>query len=145
MSAVTSALPRFTGPAQARQRMRLIAALGMLAIAAITAGGLASLTAGRPVVRVDEPPATPPTTSSERRAPVDMAAMIEVQLEGAEHEVQSARAMIRMARRLGMVDDRQLEQYERRLDRIAGRPPEPVAAPSSPREPSAFDRRPRAL
>lgn len=121
---MSSALPRFTGPAQARQRMRLIAALGILAIAALATGGLASLTAGRPALRDDER-AKMPAASAERRpaSPIDMTAVIEEQVEQAEQELREARAAIRAARRLGQVDGRLLDEFERRLGQAAGQPP----------------------
>ncbi|MFO7566223.1 MAG: hypothetical protein R6X02_26490 [Enhygromyxa sp.] len=127
---MSSALPRFTGPAQARQRLRLIAALGMLAIAALATGGLASLSAGGPVLRSKQR-AQPPATSNEPRsaAPIDMSALIEEQVEQAERELREARAAIRAARRLGQVDERELVEFERRLERAAGQPPRAAADP----------------
>lgn len=145
---VSSALPRFNGPAQARQRMRLIAAIGMLAIAAITAGGVASLTAGRSMMR-DEPRTTTPATGAEPRAHVDWSSLAEADVEGqverAEREVQNARVKIRNARRLGLVDERTLDELERRLDETAGRPPVTAIDPSTPSPELPTDRQPRAL
>ncbi|HVH97133.1 MAG TPA: hypothetical protein VM869_00400, partial [Enhygromyxa sp.] len=80
---VATALPRFTGPAQARQRMRLIAALGMLAIAAITTGGLASLASSRPKPADEEPPprASPKAVTPELPPLFDPARRVEIQVE----------------------------------------------------------------
>jgi hypothetical protein len=127
---VTSALPRFTGPAQVRQRIRLAAALGLLAIAALLTGGLASLAASRsdaaahdPGERVAEP------ASSHAPLPdlIDPATLVEARVEQAEHAVSRARAAIRSARQLGVVDQSRLDELERELDKAIGRPPASAA------------------
>ena len=119
-SVVASALPRFTGPAQARQRMRLAAALGLLAIAA-----------------------TP-----ELPTLLDPASRVEHRVEEAEEATTKARAAIRSARQLGVVDDRQLDALERRLDAAAGRSSHAITeAPRHEREAvsSTIDPSPREL
>ena len=143
-SPVASALPRFTGPAQARQRMRLIAALGMLAIAAITTGGLASLATNRPRPTVEEerPRASPKASTPELPTLFDPARRVEAQVEEAERAADRARAMIRSERQRGLVDDRLLDELEHRLD-VIGDPT--TEKQNGTRERVPFDSQPRAL
>jgi hypothetical protein len=99
--------------------MRLIAAIGMIAIAALATGGLASLTA-RPAPRDAERVRPPKAQAAPRIAsPIDATAMLEAQVEDAERELQKARAAIRAARLLGQVDGQLLDEFERRLERAA--------------------------
>lgn len=103
--------------------MRLIAALGMLAIAAITTGGLASLASNRP-----QPHEQPPQPQPQRAAPkanaaelpplFDPAWRVEAEVEEAERAVQRARAMIRSERQRGVIDGRVLDGFEQRLDAL---------------------------
>lgn len=124
---MTSALPRFNGPAQARQRLRLIAAIGMLAIAALTTGGLASLTAGRTLLPEEERAPTK-TSAPDRRsssAP-DPVTELEARVQRAERELHEAQTALRSARRFGQIDPRLLDELERRLEQAAS-PPRPIA------------------
>jgi hypothetical protein len=128
---VTSALPRFTGPAQARQRIRLAAALGLLAIAALLTGGLASLAADRSDTEAsrdrEQADTTPSGNHTQLPDLIDPASLVETRVDQAEHAVTRARAAIRSARQLGIVDPDRLDELERELDRTIGRQP---AAPS---------------
>jgi hypothetical protein len=118
----------------------LIAALCMLAIAAVVTSGLASLTARGPMLRSEErPPSTQP--SGELSTLLDPASLVEVQVEEAERAANRARAAIRSARQLGVVDDRLLDQLEQRLDGVQ---PTPIASDSA-REFIELDSEPRAL
>lgn len=119
VSPVADALPRFSGPAQVRQRMRLVAALGILAIAALATGGLASLTAKRS----DRADASKPTGASTlpNTLPglLDPAHLVQDRVEQAERAQTRARAALRSARQLGLVDPAQLDQLERQLETSA--------------------------
>lgn len=143
-SPVASALPRFTGPAQARQRMRLIAALGMLAIAAITTGGLASLASKRPAAPAEREQPRPSANAVTPELPTlfDPARRVEAQVEEAERAAERARAMIRSERERGLVDDRLLDALEHRLDGIDD--PTPTKQ-NGTRERVPFESQPRSL
>ena len=113
-----SDLPRFGGPARARQRMRLAAAIGMLAIAAIATGGLASLASGSPVIPrdADSAPPTRAWATPEAARLLDPRTRVEAQVRDAEDSVARARAAIRSAREAESVDPHVLDAYETRLD-----------------------------
>jgi hypothetical protein len=136
--------PRFTGPDRVRQRIRLAAALGMLAAIALTIGGFASLAGSRPVLPrhgADAPSPTHPTTDPrELLAP---AARLELDVREAEAAVARARAGISKARQRDTVDPSVLEALERRLEHLGespldsvrrnyGPPPEPVDSQDRP-------------
>lgn len=99
--------------------MRLIAALGMLVIAAITTGGLASLASKRPAPR-EQQQASPKPSAAPLELPTffDPAGQIEAQVEAAEQAAGRARAMIRSERQRGLVDKRLLDELEQRVDKI---------------------------
>ena len=114
--------------------MRLAAALGLLAIAALATGGLASLTAG------DRGEADEQTDARSRgRATpagtehlIDPASLVEARVDEAEQAVIRARAALRSARQLGVVDRDRLDVLERQLDAAIGRRPSASAAPPTP-------------
>jgi hypothetical protein len=143
-SHVTNGLPRFTGPAQARQRMRLIAALGMLAIAAITTGGLASLAANRPPRPEREQRPASQASAAELPPLFDPAGRLEAQVQEAERATDQARAMIRSERQRGLVDERLLDALEQRLDAL-GDAGARTPTQNGTRERVPLDSQPRAL
>jgi hypothetical protein len=105
---------RFNG-LHGRTHVRLVAAVGILASAAIATGGLVSLFSSEPPPKSESRPA---------RALVDPAAAaadttIELELRVREAELAAARARtaLRDARQLGR-DERELETYERRLEQL---------------------------
>jgi hypothetical protein len=121
----------------------------MLAIAAVLTGGLASVTARRPVLRGEEQPATK-QPGAELSTLLDPTSLVEARVEEAEQATDRARAAIRSARQLGVVDDRLLDELEQRLDHVqpmsnmsnmSGAP----SSSSSVREFVELDSEPRAL
>jgi hypothetical protein len=137
--------PRFTGPTQARQRIRLAAALGVLAITAIGVGGLASLARGRP----DPGAATEPAGAARGTTPdpislLDHGARLELEVREAEQAVTRARAAISSARQLGTLDPALLLEFERRLEQLGESPLDSVrrAMGSPPDEDVEQQRRP---
>lgn len=115
--------PRFSGSPQARQRIRLAAAIGFLAITAIGVGGLASLARGRPQPNAALEPAAPVLGSAP--GPSDLlnhSARLEHEVREAEQAVTRARAAISSARQLGTVDQALLLEFERRLGRLGESP-----------------------
>jgi hypothetical protein len=125
--------------------MRLIAALGMLAIAAITTGGLASLAANRPPRAEAEQTERPSPRSSAAELPplFDPARRVEAQVEEAERAIKRARARIRSERERGLVDERLLDELELRLDAIGDVPS--AETQNGTRERVPFGSQPRAL
>lgn len=128
--AVPTTPPRYSAPDRSRQRVRLIAAIGLLASTAIAIGGLVHLFSAE-----DEPAgvSTPgeksdASQSAERSAeqvPRDSLRPLLTEVERAERAVSSARAALRRARILGGVDPEQLDWLERRLDALGS----PTAPP----------------
>lgn len=147
MLRVVSELPRFAGPAQARQRMRLAAAIGMLAIAAIATGGLASLAAGSPMLRdrgETKAGSPPPAPAPE----LDPATLAEQRVREAELAAARARAALGAARRAEHVDPATIEELERRVERLGERPLSPLgdaSAQTGEREPTGSTQDPREL
>lgn len=126
-------------PARARERMRLAAALGILAAVAIAAGGLASLATATPML--------PNRRGAQRSAPnLGWAAPIEAStrdeprraVEHAEAAAEQARAVLERARARGELDEATLSAYEARLQQIGS------GTPRSGSEPAAIRSRPRA-
>jgi hypothetical protein len=113
----------------------------MLAIAAVVTSGLASVTARRPILREEEQPATK-QPSAEISTLLDPTSLVEARVEEAERATDRARAAIRSARQLGVVDDRLLDELEQRLDNGE---PAPSSSSSSVREFIELDSEPRAL
>jgi hypothetical protein len=130
---VTGALPRFDGPAQGRQRLRLVAAVGMLAVAALGIGGAASLARLRAPADLESPEQA--STTAEQPSLIDPAGLVEARIEEAEAAVARARLAVRSARQLGVVDPRLLDDFERRLDRLTGQLSAPPQQPDTEREP----------
>jgi hypothetical protein len=115
--------PRFTGPTQARQRIRLAAAIGFLAITAIGVGGLASLAGERPEAGATiEPVGTARGSAPGPSSLLDHGARLELEVREAEQAVTRARAAISSARQLGNVDPALLLEFERRLERLGESP-----------------------
>lgn len=106
------------GPARVRQRMRLAAAIGMLAIAALATGGLASLAAGSPSLPIRTKTKAPVRawTTPEANRLLDPTTRVEAQVHDAEQSVARARAAIRAAREAETVDPEVLTSLERRLE-----------------------------
>ena len=119
---MTAPLPRFSTSAEARGRLRLIAAVGMLALAALATGGIASLTQGSRAEST-APPLPAELTSSSGGAPLlDPAARLERQVREAERGVERARSAIRRARQLGQIDRALLDELEARLELVGDSP-----------------------
>jgi hypothetical protein len=96
--------------------LRLIAAIGILASAAIATGGLVSLFS-----REASPPPSKTGPALGLVAPaaaaVDTALALELRVHEAELAAARARAALNDARQLGR-DERELESYERRIERL---------------------------
>ena len=133
--------------------MRLVAALGILAIAALATGGLATLTANRSV-RADAAAPTGPSPVLPHL--LDPAHLVQDRVEQAEHAQTRARAALRSARQLGLVDPGQLDRLEHRLEGSVTSSASGLAGPARPAEASAsspsealasghLDPRPRSL
>jgi hypothetical protein len=129
---VTGALPRFDGPAQSRQRLRLVAAVGMLAVAALGIGGVASLARLRTPADLE---AAEQASTAEQPSLIDPAGLVEARIDEAEAAVARARLAVRSARQLGVVDPRLLDDFERRLDRLTGQLSVSQQQPDAEREP----------
>jgi len=142
---VSTTLPRYSAPDRSRQRVRLIAALGLLAATAIGVGGLvhllskssASPSPSTPTHEVEPSRRSEASTSASAtptpRAGFDSLETLVGEVEQAERAVSSARAALRRARVLGGVDADQLDWLERRLDALGPSPTTPSAeAPASP-------------
>ena len=127
--------PRYSAPDRSRQRIRLIAAIGLLASTAIAVGGLVGLLSSderEPSAAVVGGPPTPraepsPGAVRDPLRTLDSIDALIVEVERAERAASSARAALRRARMLGHVDDQQLDWLERRLDAL-GRPPAPPSS-----------------
>lgn len=131
---MTGALPRFTGPAQARKRLRLVAAIGVLAITGVVAGALASLGERGPTPDTAARRAQPRATGAETPERRDLAALVEIRVVEAEDAVDRAWAAVRSARQLGLGDPQLLDEFERRLEGLGGGGPS-AASPVEPRSP----------
>ena len=116
---------RLKRPADARERLRLVAAIGALAVVAIAAGGLASLAAGTPVL---------PRTQAEpaARSPLAWLPLFQVpsasaaeELERAERAASRARLALDQARREGTLDAADLSALELRLEQLGDTPSSP--------------------
>ncbi|PRQ06845.1 hypothetical protein [Enhygromyxa salina] len=123
--------PRFTGPARARPRVRLLTAVAVLAITAVGVGGLASLAQSRPAPRPASAAVDPIGTTPANGAPdpsrlIHHSARLEHEVREAEQAVTRARAAITSARRLGNVDPALLLEFDRRLERLGESPLESV-------------------
>lgn len=148
-----SSSPRFTGPEQARKRMRLLIALGMLVVAAVATATVANLSAERPSAkrRAKKAIPRPQAPNSATRERLGPALVVEARVEQAESALAGARAAIRSARQLGVVDPQQLSDFQRRLESATepAQPPitdeldRPSEARDKPRRP--VDRSPRDL
>ncbi|MFV8752767.1 hypothetical protein ACNOYE_19635 [Nannocystaceae bacterium ST9] len=137
----TATPPRYSAPDRSRQRVRLVAAIGLLASTAIAVGGLVHLLPSRetpPAEPTREPTATPTALRGElhphdsNAGSRDSLEDVILEVERAERAVSSARAALRRARMLG-VDDEQLDWLERRLDALGGLPMPPSREPASSR------------
>jgi hypothetical protein len=111
---------RFNGLQYGRAHVRLVAAVGILASAAIATGGLASLFASEPATpKVEAGPTlglVSPTTPA-----ADTTLVLELRVREAELAAARARAALRNARQLGR-DEQELETYERRLEQLGMSP-----------------------
>lgn len=118
----SGAAPRFDGSARARQSLRLVAALGMLAGCAIATGLLASL-AVSPSSDDDEQVGAPlrPWTIEpvERLAPERL---VEQRVLEAERAATRALAAVREAAELGVINAETAAQLERRLEHLGESP-----------------------
>jgi hypothetical protein len=116
--------PRFNGLHYGRAHVRLVAAVGILASAAIATGGLASLFSSEPSPSKSE---TKPALGLMSPTPAVADTTIELELRVREAELAAARARtaLRNARQLGR-DERQLESYEQRLEQLGTNPLESV-------------------
>jgi hypothetical protein len=122
---VSTTPPHYSAPDRSRQRIRLIAAIGLLASTAIAIGGAVHLlsTQAEPAGASAPTPTRESTRSTEpslERLPGDSLSTLLTEIEQAERAVSSARASLRRARILGRVDPAQLDWLERRLDALGG-------------------------
>lgn len=112
--------PRFNGLHYGRAHVRLVAAVGILASAAIATGGLASLFTSEPSAPKSETKASlglvNPTAAGS-----DTTIELELRVREAELAAARARTALRNARQLGR-DERQLESYEHRLEQLGTSP-----------------------
>lgn len=151
--------PLYSAPDRSRQRVRLIAAIGMLASTAIAIGGLVALASadedrpgipsaiGGDAMRGAEPNAD--QSLRDRLYTLDSLDSIDAllrEVERAEAAASSARAALRRARLRGNIDAEQLDWLERRLDAL-GTPsaiasPSPAYPPTEVRAPSQAPRSP---
>lgn len=131
---------RLKRPARARERLRLAAALGVLAALAIITGGLASLAVGSPVLERAPPPAAE-TSVLDWIPNIELSprTQVEAELEQAEQALERARATLERAREQGSLSEEELEELELRIEAYA-----PYASPPASDEspaPSRFQRR----
>lgn len=135
---MSSTPPRYSAPDPSRQRLRLVAAIGLLACTALVVGGLVHLLSdARPVVE----PVPTPTTASAPASPSPTAAThdsldtLVMEVERAERAVAQARAALQRARTRGEIDAAQLDWLERRLDALVGAAPTREAGHTTPLDP----------
>jgi hypothetical protein len=123
--------PRFAGLSNGRAHLRLLAAVGILASAAIATGALASLFANapsntnspRPSAALGEPEPGPALgLVAQTLAAGDGMIVLELRVREAELAAARARTALRNARQLGH-DDRDLESFERRLEQLGAASP----------------------
>lgn len=121
---VSSSPPRYSAPDPSRQRLRLVAAVGLLACSALVVGGLVHLLSDtRPEPAQAPAPARASTAASPDPSPSpprDSLDELVVEVERAEQAVARARAALQRARARGDVDATQLDWLERRLDALVG-------------------------
>ena len=121
---VSSSPPRYSAPDPSRQRLRLVAAVGLLACAALVVGGLVHLlsdTRPEPAKAPATASASVSTTASPDPGPTrDSLDVLVLEVERAEQAVGRARAALQRARARGDVDAAQLDWLERRLDALVG-------------------------
>ncbi|PRQ02298.1 hypothetical protein ENSA5_24500 [Enhygromyxa salina] len=145
-----SELPRFTGPAQIRERIRLAAAIGMLASAALATGALGSLAEGSSLF--PRPAAPDPQQANGWASPdrdqldhlLDPAARLDLEVRAAEAAVARARAAINTSRQLNELDPALLSDLERRLALLGESPLDSVRRSYAPApEPEPIDEKGR--
>jgi hypothetical protein len=118
--------PRFNGLTNGRAHLRLLAAVGILASAAIATGGLASLIAKPAPEPEPEPePGRALGLVTHAVATADGAIELELRVREAELAATRARTALHDARQLGL-DARELESFERRLEQLGVSPLEAV-------------------
>lgn len=106
---------RFNGLHYGRAHVRLVAAVGILASAAIATGGLASLFSSEPPAPKSE---TGPTLGLVNATAASGTALeLELRVREAELAADRARAALRNARQLGR-NEQELESYEQRLEQL---------------------------
>lgn len=118
----------------ARQRVRLVAALGILAAAALTAGFLGEALQDRRASQSnwrDNPRSEAPPPSEASETPEDPLAELEGEVEAAERSYHGAWASLESAAAQGLPPE-QLEAYERRLLRL-----QPAATTATAPEPNS--------
>jgi hypothetical protein len=116
--------PRFIGLTNGRAHLRLLAAVGILASAAIATGGLASLIA-KPAAEPEPEPGRALGLVTHAVATADGAIELELRVREAELAATRARTALHDARQLGL-DARELESFERRLEQLGVSPLEAV-------------------
>jgi hypothetical protein len=131
--------PRYSAPDRSRQRVRLIAAIGLLASTAIAIGGLVGLLSSDDEATIGTPGdaerASEPSSVETLRNPLSALDSIDaliLEVERAERAASSARAALRRARVLGTIDTDQLDWLERRLDALGRTSGVPSPAPTAP-------------
>ena len=122
---------RLKRPADARERLRLVAAIGALAVVAIAAGGLASLAAGTPVL--SRAPAEPAARSPLAWLPQFQMPSADANdaLERAERAASRARLALERARREGTLNPAELSALEFRLEQLGDTPSSTSTSPSA--------------
>lgn len=119
---MTAPPPRFARPAAARARLRLAAALGLLAATALVLGTLASLLWSKQ----PEPPRHRWVQNPDPETLIDPTRALEQRVQAAEHSVAEARAALRQARERGDVDPTVIDGLERRLGLLGESPVERI-------------------
>ena len=128
---------RMKRPARARERIRLAAALGILAGVAIAAGGLASLLSGTPML--------PNRSETDARpSPLDWVQPIETTtqrdetqraVEQAETAAAHAQAVVERAQARGELDPATASDYRDRLERLGRETETPAITSTRPKPP----------
>ena len=131
---------RLKRPARARERLRLAAALGVLAALAIITGGLASLAVGSPVLeRAPAPASEGSVLDWIPNIELSPRTQVEAELEQADQALERAREVVERARERGSLPEEELEELEQRIDAYAPYTSPPVSG-NRP-GPSHFQRR----
>lgn len=104
-----------------RLNLRLVAAVGMLASAAIATGALVSLLSDDPASESKRETGSGPGLVDPTAAAADTQLELELRVREAELAAARARAALRDAREAGR-DERELESYERRLEQLGSSP-----------------------